>query len=199
MKITQKQIEEMISDIAGPEGLPVYKALKDKENVNEFLIAEKLHLTINQIRNILYKFDAHNLVASTRKKDRKKGWYIYFWTFLGERAGQVYVSLKRNRMKHLQVRLEREKAHEFYLCVNRCTRVSVEAAMENQFMCVECGQLMGPEDNTKTINRIQKEIEDLETEVGRLETPEKVPVSEKKAVYIAVSKRAIKVKKKQLA
>lgn len=199
MKIAQKQIEEMITEIAGPEGLPVYKALKDKENVNEFLIAEKLHLTINQIRNILYKFDAHNLVSSTRKKDRKKGWYIYFWTFLEDRASQVYVTLKRNRMKHLEVRLEREKAHQFYLCVNRCTRVSVEAAMENQFMCVECGQLMSPEDNTKTINRIEKEIEELEAEVKRLETTEKPVPVEKKVVHVTLTKTPIKVKKKQLA
>ena len=173
MKLSQKQIEEMIVEIAGPEGLPVYKILKDKENFNEFVLAEKLKLTINQIRNVLYKFDNHNLVTSTRKKDRKKGWYIYFWTFLKDRAERVYLVLKKNRIKQLGVRLEREKAHQFYICVNKCTRLSVEAAMENQFMCAECGQLMGPEDNTKTINNLQREIDLLTTEVEQLEVEEK--------------------------
>ena len=78
MKITQSNIESTIQEIAGKEGIAVYKLLKNKENVNEFSIAEKLDMTINQIRNLIYKFEKYNLIGSTRKKDRKKGWYIYF-------------------------------------------------------------------------------------------------------------------------
>jgi len=81
LKLSQKQIEELIFEISGNDGLSVYKLLKDKIDVNEFAIAEKLKLTINQIRNIFYKFQAYNLVTSISKKDRKKGWYIYFFTF----------------------------------------------------------------------------------------------------------------------
>ncbi len=192
MKITQKQIEDMIVEIAGPEGLPIYKSLKDKENVNEFLIAEKLKLTINQIRNVLYKFDAHNLVTSTRKKDRKKGWYIYFWTFLQERAERVYIDLKKARIKQLETRLERERANQFYLCLNKDTRTSVENAMENQFMCTECGQLMIPEDNTKTINRIAEESKFLKAEVEKLDVAKPILVEEE--VVVVESKKKPKKK-----
>ena len=188
-------------EIAGLEGLPVYKTLKGKENVNEFLIAEKLKLTINQIRNVLYKFDAYNLVASTRKKDRKKGWYIYFWTFLEERAKDVVVLLKKRRIKQFELRLEKENAHQFYLCINRCTRVSLENAMENQFMCLECGQLMIPDDNTKTINRITKEMADLQMDVDKLEEPEKIQKknSENPKIRIIPAKAESSMKKVELA
>ncbi len=189
MNITPKQIDEMIFEIAGQDGLAVYKTLKDKENVNEFLIAEKLKLTINQIRNVLYKFDTHNLVISTRKKDRKKGWYIYFWTFLSDRAEQVYVLLKKNRLKHLENRLEREKAFEFYLCTNKCTRMTIENAMEQQYMCPECGQLMSPDDNAKTIARISQEIKELSFEIQHLETPPSKSFREKKVELAVVKTR----------
>lgn len=170
MSITENQIEAMIVEISGQEGLPIYKALKGKVDVNEFLLAEKLKLTINQVRNILYRLESHNLLTSNRKKDRKKGWYIYFWTFLEDRAERAYITLKRTRIQMLQTRIDRERTNQFYICMNKCTRANVETAMENQFMCVECGQLMVPDDNTKTINRIQGEINELTTEVEKLES-----------------------------
>ena len=91
MKIQQKDMEDMIVEISGKEALPVYKLLKGKDNVNEFIIANKLKISINQIRNILYKFEQYNLVSSSRKKDRKKGWYIYFFTFNQKQAEEVWV------------------------------------------------------------------------------------------------------------
>lgn len=212
MKVSQKQIEDMIVEIAGPAGLPVYKALKGKENVNEFLIAEKLKLTINQIRNILYKFDAYNLVENNRKKDRKKGWYIYFWTILPERADKAVILLKKQRLEKMQARLEREQAHQFYMCPNRDSRSPLEQAMEQGFICQECGALLGPDDNKKTINRITKEISTLQYEITELEkTPKRKPtrvsaleqeeegVEEKKieAPVAPVQKKAKKATKKK--
>ncbi len=169
MKVTQKQIEDMIVSIASKEALPVYKVLKDKENVNEFLIAEKLKISINQLRNIFYAMDSYNLLNSTRKKDRKKGWYIYFWTFNKEQAAKVVVQLKRDQMKKLQVQLDREKQHQFYICTNDRTRATIENAMENSFLCGECGNLLMPDDNGKSIKRISKEIEEIHTEVMKIE------------------------------
>ena len=46
--------------------------LYGKANVNEFLIAKKLNVTINQARNILYKLGDEGLVSFIRKKDKKK-------------------------------------------------------------------------------------------------------------------------------
>lgn len=169
MKVTQKQIEDMIVTIAGKDALPVYKALKDKQNMNEFLLTEKVKMSINQVRNILYAFDNHNLLSSTRKKDRKKGWYIYFWTFSNEQAAKVVVQLKKVEMKRLQQQLDREKQHQYYVCPNHCTRATIENAMENQFLCSECGSLMVPEDNVKSIKKIGKQIDEIHSEVVKLE------------------------------
>ena len=167
MKITIKQVEEMISTIAGPLGIQVYKQLKNKEDVNEFLIAEKLKLPINQLRNIMYKFDNYNLISSTRKKDRKKGWYIYFWTFNLGKAKEIVVKLKKERIAFLTRKLEEEQGEDFFICPKKCTRLGYEEAMENNFKCTECGFLLEQEDNRKIINRMKKEIKELEQELSK--------------------------------
>src|SRR3989344_9148399 len=126
MKIPIKFVEETIEEIAGKEGISVYKLLKGKDNVNEFIIAQKLKLTINQIRNIIYKFEHYNLISSSRKKDRKKGWYIYFFTFNDRQADEVVVQLFKDKINLLQKQLEREKNHQFYTCPNRSVRLTIE-------------------------------------------------------------------------
>ncbi len=168
MKITQKSIEDAIGEIAGKEGILVYKILKDKENVNEFIIAEKLKLTINQIRNIIYKFEQYNLINSTRKKDRKKGWYIYFFTLNKKQVEDLVLQLKKNKIGILKKQLDRESANEFYTCPNKCMRLTIENAMERQFMCSECGTLLEPEDKEKNVSRVKKFIKDLEEDMTKL-------------------------------
>ena len=74
MKIPLKNIEETIEEIAGPEGVQIYRILKNKEDVNEFTISEKLKITINQLRNTIYKFEKYNLLTSTRKRRCAKLW-----------------------------------------------------------------------------------------------------------------------------
>lgn len=169
MKLTQKQAEELIFEIAGKEGLSVYRLLKDRSNVNEFLIAQKLRLTINQIRNIFYKFQGYNLVSSISKKDRKKGWYIYFFTFNLTEAGSAFIRIKKEKLAKMEQRLMKEKAHQFYICPNRDMRATLENAMEHNFTCVECGQLLVPDDNAKTVVKLEKEIAALKKEVAGLE------------------------------
>ena len=205
LKLSQKQIEELIFEISGNEGLAVYKLLKDKIDVNEFSIAEKLKLTINQIRNIFYKFQAYNLVTSTSRKDRKKGWYIYFFTFNPMEAGSAYLILKKEKLSKIEQRMNKEKAHEFYVCPNKDMRATLENAMEHNFTCIECGQLLVPEDNAKAIVKMENEVEELRKEIALLEKEDvkhaiveglTIPVKEKavakKVPVKAAAKKAVK-------
>ena len=52
MKLTHEDIEDLMREIYGKEILPLVQLLKGRKNVNEFKIAEKLELTINQTRNM---------------------------------------------------------------------------------------------------------------------------------------------------
>lgn len=165
----QKLIEEMIIEVAGIEGLKVYKILKDKENVDEFIIAEKLKFSINQLRNLIYKFERYNLFISTRKKDRKKGWYVYFFTFNTKEAENVVLILKKEKIKILEAQLTREQNHEFFVCPNKDIRLTIENAMEHNFTCFECGLILIQEDREKNIKKVEKLIAERRDELDKLE------------------------------
>ena len=162
-----EKVFKLVKDVAGEEAIPVAREIIDgKENVSELIIAEKLELGINQVRNLLYKLQKHNLITSTRKKDKKKGWYIYYWTFNLPHAKELFDSLKQNQLSSLKRKLEDEETIEYYTCSKRCKKLSLEEAMEDGFKCQECGNLLNKVDNQKEIKQIQREINVLEEEIS---------------------------------
>ena len=117
MKLTPKEVEDLVANVVGRDSLNVLRLIKNKKNVSEFKIAENMKLNVNQIRNVLYRMNEHNLVTFTRKKDKKKGWYIYYWTFDEKQAKNLYVFLKRKRLDELKILIDNGKKEEsFYVC-----------------------------------------------------------------------------------
>ena len=165
IKITQKLVDKVVTEIAGPDVVPLVKVLKNRKNVSEFELADTIGEEINLTRNMLYRLSNANLVSFTRKKDKKKGWYIYYWTFNQPRVRDLVKTLKKKKLDILKERLKREKNHQFFTSKVAGIRLTFEKAMEYEFKCPETGELMEQEDNAKLIKRLEKEIKDLEREM----------------------------------
>lgn len=175
MNIVDKIIDDLILEIAGKEVVSLVNLIKSKSNVSEFKLAGKLKLSVNQVRNMLYRLNSYNLVDFTRKKDKDKGWYIYFWTFNLKLAKELAISMKNNKINILKKRFEKESNELFFACPSGCVRFDSVNVMEYQFKCPECGKILVKEDNKKNIERIQKEINSIENELKELkEFEEKV-------------------------
>ena len=156
-----KVIEEVVGEVAGNDVIPLVKKLKNRKNVSEFKLAESIKKEINHTRNMLYRLHDANLVTFTRKKDKKKGWYIYYWTFNLKRMKYLTVDLKKKRYAKLNERLKREKHGQFFVCGNNCIRLDFEQSMDFSYKCPECGTLLNQDDNTKKIVQIETEIKKL--------------------------------------
>ena len=167
---------ELLKDIsqivAGKNTAPIVDLLFDKKNVNEFLIAKKLSLTINQTRNILYKLSDEGLVSFVRKKDKKKGWYTYFWTFNPDKALELLQKNILKEMEQLENQLKSREVKRFYFCKSCSIEVSEETALINDFTCPECGEVYELNDNKKAlnelnlnINRLKKRLEEINREL----------------------------------
>ena len=167
MKVSNKLVEDVVSEVAGADVVLLVKALKNKKDVSEFKLAEELKQDINLTRNMLYMLYDFNLVSFIRKKDKKKGWYIYYWTFNLKNIKYLMKALKKKKLERLKERLNREKGFDFYTCKEGCIRLDFEQATDFEFKCPECGALLDLEDNSKKIEEIKKEIAKLEKEMKK--------------------------------
>lgn len=165
MKVTNKVIEEVVTEVAGEDVVPLVNNLKNKKNVSEFKLAENIKKEVNEIRNMLYRLYDSNLVSFIRRKDKKKGWYIYYWTFNLKRIKYLVSDLKRKRLQKLKERLDRETISHFFICEKKCIRLDFEQATGFSFKCPECGSLMNQEDNKQKIKNIKDDIKTLEKEL----------------------------------
>ena len=165
MKLTKKIIEGVVTEVAGEDVLPLVKALKNRKNISEFKLAENIAKEVNETRNMLYRLYDANLVSFIRKKDKKKGWYIYYWTFNSRRVKDLFSQLKKRKLGNLKNRLKREEANNFFSCQDTCMRLDFEQATGFNYKCPECGALMYEEDNKEKIDSIKKEVLVLEKEL----------------------------------
>ena len=202
MKLSNEELNSLLKQIAGDEGVSLVEYIRGKENVSEFKIADKLKSTVNEIRSVLYKLQENNLVIFTRKKDKKKGWYIYFWTFVDSKADALALRNKRERLDILKMQLNKEEGNLMFSCPRKCIRCNFENGMELQFKCPECESVLTQEDNTKRVLLLKKEFNELEQQITALSVIEvaEEPVVKKGKKIIKptkVIKKPIKFIKKQ--
>ena len=170
MRITNNKIYETVREVVGEDSIKVVEYLKDKKNISDFKIAEKVKSDIHEIRNILYRLYNHNLVSYYRKKDRQKGWYISYWTFNKKRVKDLMKSVHYSKIEKFTKRLIEEEANRgnIYMCPNACARVNFEKATDLEFKCPECGTILNHMDNDKTIGFLKNKIKELHRNNGFL-------------------------------
>ena len=165
MDILDKIVDDFISEEIGKDVLELVQYLKKRENVSEFKIAEHFNLTVNQIRNMLYRLYSHSLVDFTRKKDKKKGWYIYYWDFYLKRAFETALAHKEKRLEVLKDLLKKEESGQYFSCPDNDVRFGFEQAIEHGFKCPECDKVLVQDNNARKIQRIMKTISELEEDI----------------------------------
>lgn len=158
---SKEKIENVVRELIGEEAIPIVLYLIGKTKVSEFTIANELDMEIHRARNLLYKLFEQNILTFIRKKDKIKGWYICYWDFNEKSIPFLDEKIKKNKLQKLQERLEKESNATFYMCKNACTRMDFEKAMEFNFKCPECGELMDEQNNQRTIEFLQQRIKEL--------------------------------------
>lgn len=167
MKIDKKIRDEVLTEIAGEEAIKIVDFIKDKKETSEFIIADKTKIEIHKTRTILYKLFESNVTSFIRRKDKIKGWYICYWDFSPQNIAHAYQKIKKDRLEKLELRLENEVGQQFFMCKNACARMNFEKAMDFEFKCPECGELMAQQDNSRTIEFLTTSINTIKDEVDK--------------------------------
>jgi len=164
-----KFLEEVILIVVGKQGEGLVDLLEGNKHVNEFLIAKKLDITINQTRNILYKISDFGLVSSIRKKDKKKGWYTYFWKIEILKCLEFLRAEVLKRAEQIKNQIKSRESKVFYIC-NRCNiELNEENAMMHDFTCLECGEVFTIKDNEKLLKELSKNLQKFEDKLKEID------------------------------
>jgi transcription initiation factor TFIIE subunit alpha len=192
----EKLLKEIMVLIAGKQAEEIVDLLDGKKYVNEFMIAKKLNLTINQTRNILYKISDHGLVSFTRKKDKRKGWYTYFWKIEILKCLEFLKANLIKKMDQINHQIKSRETKEFYVC-DRChIEFTEENALLYNFICPECGNLLSRKDNTGAIKDYNKDLDRLKRELALVEEELAKEREKLEKSKVRATKKEEKLKKK---
>ena len=174
MKQNKTAVADSVAEYVGRDVGAIIRELLGKKDYSEFKLAEALGAEVNETRNLLYKLHSLNLASFIKKKDNKKGWYIYYWTFHDEKVGAFLLNEKRSRLALLREKISKEKDGSFFSCKTRCGRLDFDKAVDFSFRCPECGELLA-QDNNKVAEAaaLGAELVKLEKEVKLLESGER--------------------------
>jgi transcription factor E len=158
-------LKEVVTIVAGKQTEGIVDLLNGKKNVNEFIIAKKLNLTINQTRNILYKLSDYGLVSSIRKKDKKKGWYTYFWKIEILKSFDFLKNILEKNLDQITHQLKSRETKLFYICERCNIEFNEENALNHDFICNECGNVFTLKDSSKILKELKKDMEKIKKEL----------------------------------
>ena len=159
-------LQEVSNNIAGKQAEEMVPFLFNNKHVNEFIIAKKLNITVNQVRNILYKLSDHGVVSYIRKKDKRKGWYTYFWRIEPLRSLEVLKDMLERKISQVNNQISVREKKVFYVCNNCNIEMDEENALLNNFTCPECGKVFEIKDNSKLIKEMKKNLAKYEQELS---------------------------------
>jgi len=188
----KKFLKEIMIAVAGKQAEGIVDLLDGKKYVNEFLIAKKLDITINQMRNILYKISDCGLVSFIRKKDKRKGWYTYFWKIEILKSLEFFKRILVKRIEQINHQIKSRETKQFYVCERCNIEFNDENALLHNFTCDECGAILTIKDNTKVLKEFKKNLDKLKKELALVD--EEIKKEKEK-----LEKRKIKELKKQRA
>ena len=165
MRVSDKPLKEYIIELIGNDAFVIVKLLKGRDEISELSLSKKIKADINEVRNLLYRLYDKNLVSFKKKKDKKKGWYVYYWSFNNKMLKDAICNLKKEKITNLKNHLNKEVNGNFFVCENRCIRLGFDNVMESGFKCPECGALMNQDDNQEKIKRIKDKIKSIENSI----------------------------------
>ncbi|MCF7910239.1 hypothetical protein K9L16_01025 [Candidatus Pacearchaeota archaeon] len=189
-------LKEVVVIIVGKQSEAIADILLSKKHVNEFIIAKKMDITINQVRNILYKLSDQGIVSYIRKKDKKKGWYTYFWKFENLKALEFLRAIYVKKIETILNQINNRESKVFYICERCKIELTEQNALLSDFTCNECGDIFTIKDNTDLLKQLKKGLKRYEQDLAELDQEIE---KEKLKIEKEIQREAKKIAKKKAA
>lgn len=170
MNIPKLILKSVVKKKLGEDCYNLILLLYKNGEMSEFVIADELKEDVNVIRNKIYRLQKFNLVKSLKKKDKERGWYVYFWTLIPEGFFYLYQKTLKEEIEELEKKIKNKKERQFLICKNHCVVLSYEDGLLSNYMCPECGAPLELCDNDKEITKLEKKLEKVKQSMDKFES-----------------------------
>ena len=153
-------VKELICRVAGEIGFAIY-SLNLKNEFTDEQLSHELEVEINEVRKALFSLYELGLAEYRRKRDDETGWMEYHWKLNYDRVDNILKRELKKTLRNLESKIEIETDAVYYICENGCVKVSYDVAMENNFICPQCGGMLEYIDNSSTVKKAKEEAEKI--------------------------------------
>jgi len=162
----RRDLMEFIRRYVGDSGVKIFEILSNSaKELLDSSIVELSKLSEQDVRRALYELHNLGLVTYRKSRNPEDSRYIYHWKVDYARINQVLLQRKKAVLKKLKERLEYEENNTFYVCPVCRVRLTFEEAMENDFRCPRCGEMLMYENNESTRRKLRSLVLKLEEEI----------------------------------
>ncbi len=139
----------------------IAEILAERDEVTDDELAKILEVDVNEVRRILNMLFESRLVKYRRARDEKIGWFKYYWRLTDEPPHLILEDRKRIAISLLKRRLQYEESVELYVCPQCGKKYTYEEADDAGYICIDCGEVLEPYDNTLDVEVLKEAIERL--------------------------------------
>ncbi len=152
-----KLINDVLAKSMSQEHVIIINKLSEPKRDEE--IATELNMKETTVRTLLNDLHAEGLVEYERTKNKRTGWYTYTWKKRDEKIREYVRDQLNLELNRLINELEMEENGTILAC--SCSRVSLNEAMEMNFVCPECNETFSVQDNSENLKKIKNKIAHL--------------------------------------
>ncbi len=158
-------IYQYLYKLAGDEGMDLIRKFPEGEHSDEE-IAEMTEINLNSVRHTLYSLYEHRLAEYRRIKNNETGWLTYLWVLKMDNILDVLHDEMENAVEKLSARLRYDENNDFYQCSNCGLMMTFNEAMNMNFSCPQCGEMLVHFDDELLVSALRNRIEKMKSALG---------------------------------
>jgi transcription initiation factor TFIIE subunit alpha len=156
---------QVLTDFGGEDALKLAKVLVTvtDEEITDEKLADLSKVKLNAVRKILYILNENKLTSFRRVRDKRSGWFVYYWKSQFEMLPELLDERRGDIIEKLEARMRFEEDNFFFKCRNNCApRYTYIDAMENNFSCPVCQQgILDQDRKTEVVNFLKEKIVEI--------------------------------------
>jgi transcription initiation factor TFIIE subunit alpha len=153
---------KVLTDFGGEDAIKLAKVLNNinDEEITDEKLADLSKVKLNVVRKILYILNENKLTSFRRVRDKRSGWFVYFWRPQFDALNDLLDERKKEVLEKLEARMHFEEDNLFFKCRSGCaSRYKYIDAMDNNFACPVCHTgILDQDRKTEVVNYLKERI-----------------------------------------